>query len=358
MLRVPRKACRRQNREDETVQYRALCHIGTLASAVLLALCVSVSAQTVEEFYRGKQIRVIVGGGEGAGFDIYARLLASFMGKHIPGNPTIIVQNMPGAGGVVAANYVYNIAPKDGTVMGAVNRTTAQAQLMNLPGVQFDARNFHWIGSLNNEVALCVSWHEGSKVKEFKDLFEHELIIGSSAGGEGENSSHIMNRIMGTKFKVISGYKAGGNVLLAMERGEVNGRCAWSWSSIVTQRPQWLKDNKINLLAQLAVEKHPDLPHVPLAIDFVKDEDQRKALRFVFARGVAGRPFVLGPGVPQDRIAALRKAFDDTVKDKGVIAEFERQNQELNPVSGIKLQALIEEFYATPKSVIESVGSQ
>ena len=149
------------------MQYRALCHIGTIASALLMPLCVSASAQTVEEFYRGKQIRVIVGGGEGAGFDIYARLLASFMGKYIPGNPTIIVQNMPGAGGVVAANYVYSIAPKDGTVIGAVNRTTAQAQLMNLPGVQFDSRNFHWIGSLNNEVALCVSWRgvEGQGVQ-------------------------------------------------------------------------------------------------------------------------------------------------------------------------------------------------
>ena len=167
-----------QNSEDETVQYRALCYIGAISSAVLMALCVAASAQTVEEFFRGKQIRVIVGGGEGAGFDIYARLLASFMGKYVPGNPMIIVQNMPGAGGVVAANYVYNIAPQDGTVIGAVNRTTTQAQLMNLPGVQFDSRNFHWIGSLNNEVALCVSWHEGSKVKEFKDLFspaEHML---------------------------------------------------------------------------------------------------------------------------------------------------------------------------------------
>jgi tripartite-type tricarboxylate transporter receptor subunit TctC len=340
------------------VQYRALRHIGSIPLALLMPLCVSARAQPVEEFYRGKQIRVIVGGGEGAGFDVYARLLASFMGKYIPGNPTIIVQNMPGAGGVVAANYVYSIAPQDGTVIGAVNRTMTQAQLMNMPGVQFDSRNFHWIGSLNNEVALCVSSQEGSNVKEFSDLFVHELIIGSSAGGEGENAAHIMNRIMGTKFKVITGYKAGGNILLAMERGEVHGRCSWSWSSIVSQRPQWLKERKINLLAQLAVEKHPDLPHVPLAIDFAKDEDQRKALRFVFARGAAGRPFVLGPGVPQDRVAALRKAFDDMVKDNAVIAEAERQKQELNPVSGIKIQALIEEFYATPKSVIDSVGAQ
>jgi tripartite-type tricarboxylate transporter receptor subunit TctC len=340
------------------MQYRALCHVGTIASVVLMALCVSASAQTVEEFYRGKQIRLIVGSAEGAGFDTYARLLANFMGKYIPGNPTIIVQNMPGAGGIAAANYVYGVAPKDGTVMGAVNRNTPQAQLMNLPGVQFDTRNFHWIGSLNNEVGLCVSWHEGSKVKEFKDLFEHELLTGSSGGGGSENSARIMNDLMGTKFKVISGYKGGAEVLVAMERGEVNGRCSWSWSSIVVQRSEWLKDKKINLLAQLSVEKHPDLPHVPLATDFAKDEDQRKALRFVFARGVAGRPYVLGPDVPQDRVAALRKAFDDMVKDKAVIAEFERQNQELNPVSGTKIQALIEEFYATPKSVIESVGSQ
>lgn len=330
--------------------------LASIISFATMAYGTSARAQTVEEFYRGKQIRVIVGSAEGAGFDTYARLLGNFMGRFIPGNPTFIVQNMPGAGGVTAANYVYNIAPKDGTVMGAVHRTTAQAQIMGLSGVQFDTRNFTWLGSLNNEVSLCVSWHEGSQVKEFKDLFNHELIVGATSGADTDNYPRLMNKVLGTKFKVVAGYKGGADVIIAMERGEVSGRCSWSWSSILVQRAQWLKDKKIHLLAQLAVEKHPDLQHVPLATDFVKNEDDRKALRFVFARGVIGRPYVLGPGVPPDRVAAMRKAFGDMVKDKAVIAEFERQKQELTPVAGEKIQALIEEFYATPKSVVESVS--
>lgn len=324
------------------------------ASTILIAAGAAANAAGVEEFYRGKQICIIVGSDTGAGFDLYARILANFMGNYIPGKPSFIVQNMPGAGGVQAANYLFNNVTMDGLTIGAVHRTTAQAQLVDIPGVQFDTRKFHWMGSLNNEVGVCVSWHE-TPVKEFKDLFQHELIVGASTGGDGDTYPQIMNRILGTKFKPVTGYKGGAQVLIALERREVDGRCSWSWSSVVSQRPEWLRDKKINILAQLSVEKHPDLPHVPQVIEFAKNEEQRKALLFVFARGVIGRPFVIPPGVPQDRIDALRKAFDDMVKAPEVIAEFARQKQELTPVSGVKIQALIEQFYATPKALIDSV---
>lgn len=341
----------------ETVRYIAIRHAGLVVSGVLIAALatgVSANAQTVEEFYRGKQVRVVVASDTGAGFDTYARILGNFMGNFIPGNPTFIVQNMPGAGGISASSYVYHQAAKDGLTLGALHRTTAQAPLVGVPGADFDTRKFYWIGSLNNEVGVCVSWHE-SRVKKFEDLFEHELIVGSSTGGDGDTYPQIMNRIMGTKFKAVTGYKGGAQVLIALERREVDGRCSWSWSSIVVQRMDWVKDKKINILAQLSVEKHPDLQHVPQVIEFAKDEEQRKALRFLFARGVIGRPYVAPPGVPLDRIAALRKAFDEMVKAPEVIAEFERQKQELTPVSGVKIQSLIEEFYATPKSLIEIV---
>lgn len=324
------------------------------AMALVLASFHSAAAQAVADFYRDKQIRIIVGSDTGAGFDTYARILANFMGNYIPGNPTFIVQNMPGAGGIQAANYLFSNASKDGLVIGAVHRTTAQAQLVGVAGAQFDTRKFYWLGSLNNEVGVCVSWHE-TPVKEFKDLFTHELIVGASSGGDGDTYPQIMNRIIGTKFKPVTGYKGGAQVLVALERREVDGRCSWSWSSIVSQRMNWVKEKKIHILAQLSVEKHPDLQHVPLVIEFAKNEDERKALQFVFARGVIGRPFVIPPGVPMDRVDALRKAFDDMVAAPTVIAEFDRQKQELTPVSGVKIQALIEQFYATPQALIDLV---
>lgn len=309
------------------------------------------AAQSVEQFYKGKQINLVIGADVAGGYDTYGRLFARLMPKHIPGNPNMIVQIMPGAGGVVAANFLYNIAPKDGLTLGTVQRHIPEGPLTNLGGVQFDATKFHWIGSLNNEVSICVSWHTAA-VKTFKDAFDKELIVGAQKQANTEQYPSLFNNILGTKFKIISGYTGGNGVLLAMERGEVEGRCSWSWSSIVVQKPDWLKEKKINLLAQIALVGHPDLPDVPLVMDFAKTDEDRQVLEFMFARNVLGRPFLAPPGVPGERVVALRAAFDAMVKDKESIAEFDKQKQELTPVGGEAIQNLMARIYATPKEII------
>jgi tripartite-type tricarboxylate transporter receptor subunit TctC len=312
---------------------------------------VDVLAQPAEPFYKGKQINLVIGADVAGGYDTYGRLFARLMPKHIPGSPNIVVQIMPGAGGVIAANFLYNIAPKDGLTLGSVQRQIPEGPLVGLGGTQFDATKYNWIGSLNNEVSICVSWHT-AQVKTFKDAFDKELIVGAQKQANTEQYPSIFNNVLGTKFKIISGYTGGNGVLLAMERGEVEGRCSWSWSSIIVQKPDWLQEKKINLLAQIALVGHPDLKDVPLVMDFAKTAEDKQVLEFLFARNVLGRPFLAPPGVPADRVAALRKAFDAMVKDKDAIAEFDKQKQELTPVSGQEIQDLMDRLYKTPKDII------
>lgn len=325
--------------------------MSVFGGACAAGLTIEATAQSVEQFYKGKQINLVIGADVAGGYDTYGRLFARLMPKHIPGNPNMIVQIMPGAGGVIAANFLYNIAPKDGLTLGSVQRQIPEGPLVGLGGAQFDATKYNWIGSLNNEVSICVSWHT-APVKTFKEAFDKELIVGAQKQANTEQYPSIFNNILGTKFKIISGYTGGNGVLLAMERGEVEGRCSWSWSSIVVQKPDWLKEKKINLLAQIALVGHPDLPNVPLVMDFAKTAEDKQVLEFLFARNVLGRPFLAPPGVPADRVAALRKAFDAMVKDKDVIAEFAKQKQELTPVSGMEIQNLLDRLYKTPKEII------
>ncbi len=327
-----------------------------LAATALVVSTASAGAQSVADFYKGKQVRVISSSGAGGGYDTYARLFARLIPNHLPGNPTMIVQNMPGAGGVRASNYLFTVSEQDGSVLGAVHRTVPQAQLLGIPGVQFDARKFHWIGSLANEVSVCTSWHE-TPIKTMQDAMEKELIVGGSGATDTEQFPAVLNNIIGTKFRIVSGYVNGPAIVLAMERREVDGRCGWSWSSVVTQFPHWIKEKKINILGQITLEKHPDLPDVPLVTEFAKTEEDRDVLEFLFARQVMGRPALAPPGVSADRVAALRAAFDAMVKDKAAIAEFEKANQELAPVSGQYIQNLVEKFYRAPKSTIEKAIS-
>ena len=329
-----------------------LRHAAVLSGLSFASLTgVDALAQPVEQFYKGKQINLVIGADVAGGYDTYGRLFARLMPKHIPGNPNIVVQIMPGAGGVIAANVLYHIAPKDGLTLGSVQRQIPEGPLVGLGGAQFDATKYNWIGSLNNEVSICVSWHTAS-VKTFKDAFDKELIVGAQKQANTEQYPSIFNNVLGTKFKIISGYTGGNGVLLAMERGEVEGRCSWSWSSIVVQKPDWLQEKKINLLAQIALVGHPDLKDVPLVMDFAKSAEDKQVLEFLFARNVLGRPFLTPPGVPAERVAALRKAFDAMVKDKDAIAEFDKQKQELTPVSGQEIQDLMDRLYKTPKEII------
>ena len=322
--------------------------------ALALASCSEQAAQTPEEFYRGKTIQVLIGLSPGGAYDAYARMLARHMGKHIPGNPRLVPSNMEGAGSLTLTNYLYNVAPKDGTVFATINRGAPFEPLIGEAALaRFDAAQFTWLGSVANEVSICGVW-ERAGVDNFDQLFTRELTVGGTGSGADTNQfPRIMNGVLGTKLKVVSGYPGGNNIDLAMERGEVDGRCGWSWSSIVSTRKTWLDSGSIKVLVQLALEKHPDLPDVPLIMDYAKTDEERAMLRLIFSRAALGCPFLAPPGVPADRAAALRKAFDDTMKDPEFLADAAQALLEVAPVGGEELQALIADIYQTPTEIVE-----
>jgi len=314
------------------------------------------AAEGAADFYRGRQVNLIVGYGTGGGYDVYARLIARFVGKHIPGNPTITPKNMEGAGSLRLTNWLYSIAPKDGTEMGTVGRGIAFDPLLGSRGAQFDAAKFTWLGSANNEVSVCVSWHT-TGITKFEDLYTRPMSVGGTGGGSDTDVfPQILNGVLGTKMNVVSGYPGGSDVIKAMERGEIQGRCGWSWSSVMATQKDWVAQKKINILAQLSLTKHPDLPNVPLVTDLAKTDEQRQILRLIFARQVMGRPYLAPPGIPGERAAALRTAFTDTMKDKEFLAAAMKADLEITPVSGADVEKLVKEVYATPADIAAKAG--
>lgn len=323
-----------------------------LATGVLLPLAAApAAADEVADFYRGKTLTMVISSGVGGGYDAYSRTLSRHMGKHIPGSPSFVNANRVGAGGIVAANYAYNVAPQDGTVLVGINRAVPTNPLFGLKGVRYDATKFHWLGSLNNEVSVCVAWHD-RPVKSMDDMFRRELIVGAQGNTDMTTFPLMMNNMFGSRFDVISGYASGNRVNLALERGEVHGRCGWSWSSVTATRNHWLKEKKINVLVQVALKKHKELPNVPIITDFVKSERDRQAVELILARQEYGRPYMVGPGVPKGRVEALRKAFMDTTKDPDFQRDIEKQKLELVPSSGWDMQKMIDKLYKTPKDVV------
>jgi len=330
-----------------------------IASSLALALMAAAAARAdnVADFYRGRTVEVYVGYSTGGGYDIYARMLARHMGRFIPGNPTLVPKNMEGAGSLRLANWLANAAPRDGSVFGTIGRGTAFDPILGQPGAQFRASEFSWLGSMNQEVSICASWHD-SGVNTFTDLQQKELLVGAVSNNDDTGQfAHVLNSVLGTKMKIITGYPGGNDVVLAMERGEVKGRCGWSWSSVLTAHMSWWKEKKINVLVQLALAKHPDLSDVPLVTDLATNPAQRQMLRMIFARQVMGRPFVAPPGVPAERIAALRKAFIDMLTDKEFLADAAKAKLEINPVDGEKVQELVKEIYATPPEVAKQAAA-
>jgi tripartite-type tricarboxylate transporter receptor subunit TctC len=333
---------------------------GLRALAVAAAVAMPVSsgiAQSPADFYKGKTVEVYIGYSVGGAYDGYARLLSRHMGKHIPGNPTLVPKNMEGAGSLRLANWLFNVASKEGLVFGTIGRGIPFDPLLGRGGAQFDATKFGWIGSANDEVSICASWHT-TAVKTFEDLLTKEMIVGGTGGSaDTDQFPRVLNGVFGTKTKVISGYPGGNDIVLAMERGEVQGRCGWSWSSVEATHPTWVKEKKINILVQLSLEKHADLPDVPLVMDFAKTEEQKQILRLIFARQVMGRPFLAPPGIPADRLAALRKAFMDTMKDPEFLAEAKKSDFEITPVPGEQVQKLVEDVYQTPKEIVAKAAA-
>jgi tripartite-type tricarboxylate transporter receptor subunit TctC len=320
---------------------------GALAAAATLAL--TSGAALAQE----KPFNIYVGYSAGGGYDVYGRMLGRHISRHLPGNPTVVVNNMPGAGSMRLANWLYNVAPKDGNVIGIFARGVAFDTLLGQPGAQFEATKFNWIGSANDEVSVCVAWHT-SGVTKFDQVLEKELVVGGTGGSaDTDQFPKVLNSVLGAKMKIVAGYPGGNDINLAMERGEVSGRCGWSWSSVVTTQGAWLKDKKINVLVQLSLNKHPDLPNVPIITDFAKDDITRGVFKLVFARQVMGRPFAAPPGVPAARVAVIRKAFMDTLKDPQLLAEAEKAQLEITPVAGDVVQKLVEEAYSMPPDVVK-----
>ena len=313
----------------------------------------SLRAQSPAEFYKGRTIDFYIGYSVGAGYDIYARLVARHLGKHIPGNPTVVAKNMEGAGSLRLANFLYNIAPRDGTAIGALARGAAFEPMFSTPGVQFDAAKMIWWGSANNEVSVCGVWHT-SGATTYDDLLKKEIIMGGNGGSaDTDQFVYVMNGVLGTKMKVISGYPGGNEINLAMERGEVQGRCGWSWASVKSTHPEWLSAKKVNILVQLSLTKHEDLPNLPLIMDLARTDEERQIFQLVFARNVMGRPFVSGPGIPADRVGALQRAFSETMNDSEFRAEAARLNLEINPVSGGDIQKIVLDAYRTPAAIVK-----
>ena len=327
-----------------------------LAIAGLIIFVAVARAQSAAEFYRGKSIELDIGYSVGGGYDLYARLIARRLGQHVPGNPTVMPKNMEGAGSLRLANYLYAAAPRDGMVIGAISRGAAFDPLLNEQGARFDASKFSWIGSANNEVSVCVAL-TSSGISKFDDLFAKPLTIGSTgAGDDTYQFPALVNAVLGTKFKIVTGYPGGNDVSLALERGEVQGRCGWSWSSLKATRLNWVVRKRIVILVQLSLSKHADLPDVPLIMDLAKTDEVRQIFKMIFARQTMGRPYAAPPELPADRLTALRKAFMDTMTDKEFLYDADQNKFEINPVDGDRLEALVNEVYRTPADVMRKAA--
>jgi tripartite-type tricarboxylate transporter receptor subunit TctC len=304
----------------------------------------------------GPSVDLYIGYSAGGGYDIYARTLARNMERHIPDHPTVLPKNMPGAGSLVLTNWLYNVAPKDGSAFGAIGRGTGFDPLLGSKKAKFDASKFNWIGSMNDEVSVCVAWHT-TGITSLDQVKDKELVVGGTgAAADTDQFPKVLNGVLGTKFKVVSGYPGGNEINLAMERGEVQGRCGWSWSSVVATHKKWLEEKKINILVQLSMRKHPDLPNVPLVMDLAKTDEGRGIFKLIFSRQPMGRPFVAPPDVPAARVAMLRKAFMETLHDKQFMADADKAKLEINPVSGEDVQKIVHDVYSAPKDVAKKAG--
>ncbi len=322
-----------------------------LVAAAMVAPQQEAQAQSVADFYRSRTMSMIIGYSAGGGYDTYARVLARHMGRHIPGNPTIVAQNMPGAGSLKAANYIYAAAPKDGSVLGIFGRGLAMEPLIG-SGASFDARKFGWLGSGSDQVSVCATWHT-SAIKTWNDMLTTPFTVaGEGSGSDPDLFAIALKNMFGIKLRVITGYPGASEMSLALEQGEVDGRCGWSWSSIKLAKPEWLSGQKLNLIVQMALTKSPDLPDVPFIMDYATTPEQRQILRLILGRQTMGWPFVTTPALPEDRLQALRNAFDQTMADPEFLAEAKARKLDVNPMRGDALAALVDELYRTPPAVI------
>jgi tripartite-type tricarboxylate transporter receptor subunit TctC len=332
---------------------------GLRAAAALMGLAVlacpdAAIAQPVADFYQGKTVTILVGSDVGGGYDLTARTLAHYLGRHVPGHPNVIVQNKPGASSIAASNFVYEIAPKDGTVIAAVQRPIPFQTLFGDAGVRFDVRKMQWLGSSTNEFGVVVAWHTAPQ-HTVDDLFKSEMVVGGTGPAtDTELFPRAMNHVLGTRFRIVSGYPGQAQIALAMERGEVQGTGNWSFSDIEKGHPDWITDKKIRMLLQLGLTKgaSPALRDVPLILDITRNQAERQVFEILMGMKALGRPYFVAPGVPQDRTDALRAAFMATMNDPDFLDEAKRLLGPIDPISGAHMQAIISNVYALPGAVI------
>ncbi len=330
----------------------------SVTAAGLLALagiCASpCAAQTPEQFYKGKQIELAIGYPPAGSNDIYARLLARHLPKHIPGNPTIVPQNRPGAGSFLTLAYVYNVAPKDGSVIGIGAPTAPLDEKLGTQGVRFKAAEFNWIGRIDSLINMVFLWHT-APVKTIEDAFKIESkLSGTGVGSTVSIYPTVMNNVLGTKFKLIMGYKGSNDAQLAVERGEVDGHST-SWTAVKVAHPDWRPQKKINVVVQFSVKRHPEMADVPTVVELARNDEERKILSAVVNAAEIGTAFFTTPGAPPDRVEALRRAFDATMKDPEFLAEAERSQLTVGPLTGGDLQKVVAEVSGLTPELVEKV---
>jgi tripartite-type tricarboxylate transporter receptor subunit TctC len=324
----------------------------TIACVSLMLGLQGASAQSVEEFYKGRQINMLIGGGAGGGYDVYYRALGRHLGKHIPGRPNIIPKNQPAASGLAAAATLYTTADKDGATIAAFPNNIPMDPLFGNPAARYDALKLNWLGSIGKLQNVCATWHT-SPIKTIQQAQEREVVVAAAAAPTNTAiMPRVLNALIGTKFKPIIGYDPGSGLTMSIERGEAEGICGLSWSTMKASRPHWIREKLLNVIVQMGLDKLSDLPTVPAALDLVTDNTKKQVLTLILIRQEPGRPLAAPPGVPADRLAALRKAFDDTMKDPAFMQETVAAGLDLNPVAGEKIQKIVADLIGTPDNIV------
>jgi len=311
------------------------------------------SAQTVEEFYRDRTVTMLIGYGAGGGYDQYARLLSRHLGRYIPGKPQIQPKNLPGAGSMNAINSAYNVGPRDGTLMATFGPEVAFEPLRNGEGVKFDTLKFNWIGSMNRQVSIAVMT-KASGIRDILEARRKPVSVGASgAGSQSSLNPFVYNAFLGTKFKVVTGYPGTKEITMAVERGELDGIAGWSWDSLKLERPGWASSPDVHVVMQVSDRRHREIPDVPNMYDYIESADDRATLDVIFGHQMLGRPFMMAPGVPPERVKALQEAFDKTMQDTGFLQEAANMRLEIDAVVGEEINQHVKKIFGLPKALIE-----
>ncbi len=329
------------------ISIRQLFLATVAAVALVAAQGAAAEAESLEKFFKGKEVSMYISSGAGGTYDAYGRIIARHLGRHLPSQPRILPRNMPGASGLRATKFLYRVAPKDGTAMGMVQRSVSIQPLLGIKAADYDARKFYWIGSTTSEVSTGIIWHT-SPLKTLEDTMKTELIVGSSGIASDTGAfPRVLNYFIGTKFKIVHGYKSGSDISLALERKEVLGRLGWSWSSIKSRAPGLLRDKKIRVFVQMGLKKAPDLD-APMALDYAKTPEDRRAMEIIFAAATIGWPSLLPPGVSAEMVKTFRTAYNDTMKDPKFLKDTKRRRLPVAPVTGLEIHKILDRVYSFP----------